>query len=1110
MDSEEPPSKTPKPKKPFLRKGEGVDRRINAWKLRGKVKPKPSSARSGVPPPPRILGADKHNVVPTAAPAEIFPKGGVNQGSPFSVQGKKPAQHANLSNLRRQTPRKLQQKKLPGGSPAMSPPPQRTGNEPEPSPCRSGQEEELSCDSTLVDLQAAARQEGGGGWQQVVLRNNGVGLEGIYREDGGGHRWNERLDQMAEAIKSYGFDDDYQEPAAASPVPAARGLRSREVAGVKETEEALELEEFEALERRVRRELGEMSVDYGRPAQGSEDGCDRNEGRRASPAPGNGGRAAGCRQEDAGAAPWHPAIHPGHPGWVRPSESVPGSPWDSPSHEHPSESGNGGRRVASWAGAPHYSFDDMETWDDNDGADAAVWRGTVEKPQGGDQEPPVPGQSQANVGHPVRQPDALQSAAQPSALMRSLFHKSRAKEEQAEREARARAEKRESERIAALEAEIGKFQAERAEINRAKNDLQVAAARLESERASFDRQKAAELASIQEEREEMSRMLKREKNVLEKQRKALLKMPTKKERSEIESLEALLEKEKKEGRAREARHKLTVERLRTQMVELQQRNAELRDEVRWHEQQRLKEQTAKPVGRSLTPEARVLKNSAERVSKENEDPNACLEEPRAPHGNERIGTVNVASRREDRLPPAPETGVDRLPQSPGSCTETDSEPERSVAAPADSSADPATGSAPWQGWSGYWEDAYQQYELREPQRWQAPTEARNSSAGDGHHLWRHGHLQDREPLSIANGNAPHWGPEQLGTSRGHAEGSGRPSAEPLRDGAPRSVWDLYRSAASQGPAACSPGQSLDLHAFQPLDLQGAPPRREPGVAQPPAACPSDPGQCGPGRGEGRQGASRPLDGQSQDGAWPEAQMASSEVRGGRRVGGSAAFEPNVVALPVEANGGFPPGAGGGQPWAGNRVGASEGSRFSLNVRHVEAWPAAPGPPPGVGGAPGGSGCDWQRSAEPNREGCGVPNPLGPKPDRGAAVERHAAVSGLRHPSDPVIQQTQHADGKLEQVYGSGKRTVLFANGTYKEQLPDGTAVICFTNQDIKRTFPTGKVEYYYAEVDTWQTTLPTGINVFYFPEGQREAHEPNGVKQIMFPDGNLRRVLPNG
>jgi hypothetical protein len=60
----------------------------------------------------------------------------------------------------------------------------------------------------------------------------------------------------------------------------------------------------------------------------------------------------------------------------------------------------------------------------------------------------------------------------------------------------------------------------------------------------------------------------REKRVLEQQGRALLKLPNKKERAEIEGLEASLVQEKEAGRAREARHKLTVERLRRQVVEL--------------------------------------------------------------------------------------------------------------------------------------------------------------------------------------------------------------------------------------------------------------------------------------------------------------------------------------------------------------------------------------------------------------------------------------------------------------------------------------------------------------------------------------------------------------
>jgi syndecan 1 len=59
--------------------------------------------------------------------------------------------------------------------------------------------------------------------------------------------------------------------------------------------------------------------------------------------------------------------------------------------------------------------------------------------------------------------------------------------------------------------------------------------------------------------------------VLEKQSKALLKLPTKKERSAIEALEAQIAAEREEARGAAARHRLTVERLRCQVKSLQVR-----------------------------------------------------------------------------------------------------------------------------------------------------------------------------------------------------------------------------------------------------------------------------------------------------------------------------------------------------------------------------------------------------------------------------------------------------------------------------------------------------------------------------------------------------------
>lgn len=55
-----------------------------------------------------------------------------------------------------------------------------------------------------------------------------------------------------------------------------------------------------------------------------------------------------------------------------------------------------------------------------------------------------------------------------------------------------------------------------------------------------------------------------------------------------------------------------------------------------------------------------------------------------------------------------------------------------------------------------------------------------------------------------------------------------------------------------------------------------------------------------------------------------------------------------------------------------------------------------------------------------------------------------------------LQEMQHPDGKIEQVFSDGRRTVIFGNGTCKHQFPDGHTTIRFTNQDIKRFFPDGK------------------------------------------------------
>jgi hypothetical protein len=72
--------------------------------------------------------------------------------------------------------------------------------------------------------------------------------------------------------------------------------------------------------------------------------------------------------------------------------------------------------------------------------------------------------------------------------------------------------------------------------------------------------------------------------VLEQQSKAILKVPTKKERGEIDELKDELVKVREEMKSKEARHKLVAERLRAQIAELSERNEELRIELRRNEE----------------------------------------------------------------------------------------------------------------------------------------------------------------------------------------------------------------------------------------------------------------------------------------------------------------------------------------------------------------------------------------------------------------------------------------------------------------------------------------------------------------------------------------------
>ncbi|GAB4819297.1 hypothetical protein N2152v2_006343 [Parachlorella kessleri] len=140
-----------------------------------------------------------------------------------------------------------------------------------------------------------------------------------------------------------------------------------------------------------------------------------------------------------------------------------------------------------------------------------------------------------------------------------------------------------------LEEQVKRLNEERSRVAQQRKQVEEAKAKVEQEKAALEKRKAEELAQVEALKIEELRKLQRDRRVLEKQSRALLKLPTKREKEEIQALEAVLEKERQNGRGKDARHKLTVDRLRRQILELQEKNRELQEQVQFLEAQRLQE-----------------------------------------------------------------------------------------------------------------------------------------------------------------------------------------------------------------------------------------------------------------------------------------------------------------------------------------------------------------------------------------------------------------------------------------------------------------------------------------------------------------------------------------
>ncbi|XP_062407270.1 centromere protein J [Sardina pilchardus] len=120
-------------------------------------------------------------------------------------------------------------------------------------------------------------------------------------------------------------------------------------------------------------------------------------------------------------------------------------------------------------------------------------------------------------------------------------------------------------------------------------------------------------------------------------------------------------------------------------------------------------------------------------------------------------------------------------------------------------------------------------------------------------------------------------------------------------------------------------------------------------------------------------------------------------------------------------------------------------------------------------------------------------------------------SALRGMKNDVREEIHYPDGKVEQIFSSGCRIVIYRNGTKKEVSADQKSVtISFFNGDVKQILADGKVVYYYHDSQASHTTFPSGLEVLHFGNNQTEEHHPDGSRKIIFPDGTIKHIFPDG
>jgi hypothetical protein len=150
-----------------------------------------------------------------------------------------------------------------------------------------------------------------------------------------------------------------------------------------------------------------------------------------------------------------------------------------------------------------------------------------------------------------------------------------------------------AEKIEALNGEIAKFKLENERVGNLRKKHEEMLKQLNKEVETFKKKREDEVAEFEEWKAEEVRRMQREKKIAERNSKAMANMPNRKDREEITALKEQIKKLTDDGKMKDQRNKLTIDRLRKQLEEATTKCDELQAEIKRLEQARLNGGTTK-------------------------------------------------------------------------------------------------------------------------------------------------------------------------------------------------------------------------------------------------------------------------------------------------------------------------------------------------------------------------------------------------------------------------------------------------------------------------------------------------------------------------------------